>query len=418
MLVITGGEALYADMGHFGRKPIRTAWFALVYPCLLLNYLGQGAYLIGAGPVHSGSILFSMAPHRLLIPLVALASAATVIASQALISGAFSLTVQAVGLGLFPRLRVLHTHYEHEGQTYISLVNWLLCVGCALLVCGFRSSTALASAYGLAVSCNMITTSGAMIAMARYCWRWTRVSAIGVFGLFTCLDALFVAANSQKLLQGGYVPLTIGGLLFVVMTTWRWGRKATTAAYSAAQTIAMRDLVEWKRRTRDYIPNTVLLMCPRPILTPDKNIPALLQVYLDRYSKIPRNLILLDVIHTKAPYVHDDNGRYLVRVFDRDPARGSIVSVTVLFGFMEDPNVERILESLARHDEIALDEDPAGWHVIASQERLVSSPRMSRLHHLRLNLFRLLRRNSLPAYYYYGFGTDIGLSIEVFPIKI
>ena len=418
MLVITGGEALYADMGHFGATPIRKAWFSLAFPCLLLNYLGQGAYLLSGGMVRNGAILYSMVPASLLIPLILLASAATVVASQALISGAFSLTVQAVGLGLFPRLRVLHTHHEHEGQTYISVVCWALFAGCAALVLGFKSSTGLAAAYGLAVSCDMLVTSISMMAMARYCWNWPRLTAAPLFGTFALLDGLFVTANSQKLLAGGWIPLTAGALLFVAMTTWRWGRKATAAAYTATPTITMRELVEWKRRVSDYIDHTVLFMCPRPILNLDKNVPALLQVYLNRYGKIPRNLILLDVIHTKSPLIHDPANRYEVRVFDREETRGSIVSVTVLFGFMEDPNVEEILEALARHHEIALEEDPTQWHVMASQERLISGPELTRWQHLRLSIFRLLRRNSLPAYYYYGLGTNVGLSIEVFPIRI
>jgi len=416
MLVITGGEALYADIGHFGKRPIQAGWFALVFPCLVLNYLGQGARLLDGSPIVGRNVFFSMAPAGLLYPLVALATLAAVIASQALISGAFSLTVQAVNLGLFPRMRIAHTHAAHYGQIYVPFVNALLCAGCILLVLAFRSSSALASAYGLAVSGNMLATSLAMIAVAQFCWSWPALYAFALFGALSIVDACFLFANSMKFLEGGFVPLCAGLLLFGIMNTWKWGRWITSSAYSAQPTMTIRELVELKAREETFIGRTMLLMCPKPMLRADQNVPVLVQYLLDRYTLLPRNIILLDVMHTKLPWNRDE--RYRVRIFQRDTGKGSIVSITVAFGFMEDPNVESILSEIAANHDLAIADDPSEWYVHASQERLVPAPGLSWGRMLRLRLFLLLRRNSMPAYFFYGLGNDTNLSIEVFPVHV
>ena len=198
MLVVTGGEALYADMGHFGALPIRLSWFTIVMPCLILNYLGQGAYLLQGKEVISDNLFYSLVPSSLLAPMVILASMATVIASQALISGAFSLTSQGIALGLLPRLKISNTNEHHEGQIYISFVNWSLFVGCVLLVIGFGSSAALASAYGLAVSGVMVVTTLSMILIARKLWNWSRLASLGLFVPLLAFDSMFLTANSLK----------------------------------------------------------------------------------------------------------------------------------------------------------------------------------------------------------------------------
>ena len=206
VLVVTGAEAMYADLGHFGARPIRISWFTLVYPALLLNYLGQGAFLLSGAPIVGGKIFYSLVPASLLYPTILLATAATVIASQALISGAFSLASQATGLGLFPRLRVLHTHHAHAGQIYIPFINWALYAGCIVLVLTFGSSAALGAAYGLAVSGVMVITSAAMFPVSRLCWGWSTIATGLLWGSLTTINGSFFLASSLKLLEGGFVP--------------------------------------------------------------------------------------------------------------------------------------------------------------------------------------------------------------------
>ncbi len=416
MLVVTGGEAMYADVGHFGAAPIRASWFAVVYPALLINYLGQGAFVLGGGTVVGGKLFYSMVPPAMLFPMVLLATAATVIASQALISGAFSLVSQAIRLGLFPRLALHHTHERHAGQIYVPFVNWSLFLGCVLLVLTFRSSDNLAAAYGLAVSGVMLITSLAMFPVARYLWRWSAVATVLVWGFLTLVNAAFLCASSLKFLDGGFVPLAVGIALFAVMATWRWGRKATFAAYSAKPAMTMAELVALHRDSAHFMERNAIVMTPKPLRHPGDRAPALVQMLWERHGLLARNLILVEVTHLKVPYIHDE--RCHVTVFDRDKNRGSVVAVELRFGFMEEPNVERVLEDMARHREIDLPTDRHHWIVHASHENLLPSGTMSRLRRLRFRLFLFLRLVSQPAYYYYGLGDEVQLSVEVIPVRV
>jgi KUP system potassium uptake protein len=416
VLVVTGGEALYADLGHFGARPIRISWFGLVYPALLLNYLGQGAYMLGGVPAVGGKLFYSLVPPLMLYPMVILATVATIIASQALISGAFSLTSQAIGLGLFPRILVRHTHHAHAGQIYIPFINWLLFAGCLALVGGFGSSSALASAYGLAVSGVMLITSLAMIAVARLCWNWSYTLTLLVWAPLSACNAAFLIASTLKVLDGGYVPLTIGTIVFLVMATWRWGRKATFAAYQAKPTMTVAELIRLHREASHYMERTAVLMAPNHLRSGADRAPALLQLIWDRYGILPRHLIFVEVIHPKVPYIHGD--RYAVTVLDRDPSRGSISSVEISFGFMEEPNVEQALWGMARHHEIALPTDRREWIVHVSNENLLASTHMSPLRKIRFRLFLLLRLVSRPVYYSYGLADEVQLSAEVMPVRV
>jgi KUP system potassium uptake protein len=416
MLVVTGGEAMYADVGHFGTGPIRASWFGMVYPALVLNYLGQGAYLLSGTPVAGGKLFFSLVPQGLLYPAVLLATVATVIASQALISGAFSLAAQAIRLGLFPRLSLLHTHQAHAGQIYVPFVNRALFVGCVVLVITFGSSAALAAAYGLAVSGVMLITSLAMFPIARRYWNWSAAATNGVWGFLTMVNAAFFVASLLKFVQGGFVPLSVGVAVFVVMTTWRWGRKATFAAYAAKPTMTMAELVDLHRGCKTFMERNAVIMSPKPMRLPGDHAPALMQMLWERHGILPRNLILVEVAHPKVPYIHDN--RYRVTVFDRDGARGSIIGVEVSFGFMEEPNVERLLEEMARHRQIDLPADRRQWIVHASQENLLPPKRMRLLRRLRFRLFMFLRLISQPAYYYYGLGDEVHLSVEIIPVRV
>ena len=416
VLVVTGAEAMYADLGHFGAQPIRASLFAVVFPALLLNYLGQGAYLLSGAPVTGGKLFYSLVPQALLLPMIALATAATVVASQALIAGAFSLVSQAIRLGLFPRLVVRHTHEHHAGQIYVPFMNWALFTGSIVLVLTFGTSAALAAAYGLAVAGVMVITVLAMFPIARDIWKWSTVQIGLVWGFLLAVTGAFLTASSLKFIEGGYVPLSIGIAVFVVMTTWRWGRKATFAAYAAKDTMTMAELVQLHRGCKVFMERNALVMSPKPLRQPGDRAPALMQMLWERHGILPRNLILVEVTHHKTPYIH--GSRYRVTVFDRDRARGSVIGVELSFGFMEEPNVERLLEEMARHHEIDLPTDRRQWIVHASHENLLPARRMNLLERLQLRLFLLLRFVSQPAYYYYGLGDEMQLAIEIIPVRV
>lgn len=416
ILVVAGGEAMYADLGHFGALPIRTSWFTLVYPALLLNYLGQGAYLLSGEPILGGKIFYSLVPPALLYPMILLAMTATVIASQALISGAFSLALQATALGLLPRLQVLHTHHSHAGQIYIPFINWALYIGCIVLVTTFGSSSALGAAYGLAVSGVMLITSLAMFPVCRLCWGWGTIATGLLWGTLMAINGTILLASSLKFLDGGFVPLSIGIAVFVIMATWRWGRKATFAAYSAKETMTIAELIQLHRGSQFFMERTAVLMTPKPLRSETDRTPALLQLLWDRYGVLPRNLIFVEVTHREVPYIRDD--RYAVTVFDKEKDSGSIISVELSFGFMEEPNVERALEGMARLREIDLPIDRRQWIVHVSNENLMPAQSMRLLQRLRLRLFTLLRLVSRPAYYYYGLGDEVQLSAETLPVRV
>ncbi len=416
VLVVTGAEAMYADMGHFGARPIRASWFLVVYPALLLNYLGQGAYLLGGKPLAGGNLFFSLVPSGLLYPVVLLATVATVIASQALISGAFTLASQATRLGLFPRLVIRHTHHAHAGQIYMPFINWSLYAGCMILVVTFRSSSALAAAYGLAVSGVMVITSLAMVPVARIYWRWGPLRIAALWGTLTAVNGAFLLASTLKFLEGGFVPLGIGGLVFLVIVTWQWGRRATFAAYQAKRAMTMAELVRLHRGCSVFMERNAILMAAKPLRVPTDRAPALLSLIWERYGILPRNLIFVEVTHRRTPYIHED--RYQVTVFDREPGRGSIIGVELRFGFMEDPNVEQVLEELARHREIDLPLDLHRWIVHVSLENLLPSRTMGLMKRFRFRLFVLLRRVSQPAHDYYGLGNEVQLSAEIIPVRV
>ena len=413
MLVVTGGEAMYADLGHFGPLPIRLGWFALVWPALTLNYLGQGARLLdGTG----GNPFFNLVPRELLFPMVLLAAVATVVASQALISGAFTLAAQAIRLGLFPRLTIRHTHQAHAGQIYMPFVNWSLYAGCTALVLLFRSSAALGSAYGLAVAGVMVVTSLAMIPVSRLQWGWSTTRIALLWGPLTLVNMAFLLANTLKFLEGGFVPLTVGGLVFLIMVTWQWGRTATFAAYSARPAMTMAELVGLHRGATVFMERNAILMAPKPLRQPSDRAPALLRLLWERYGILPRNMVFVEVTHRKTPYIHE--GRYHVTAFDRDGGRGGIIGVEIQFGYMEEPNVERVLEDLARHEEIDLPPDHRQWIVHVSLENLLPARQMGLAGRLRFRLFVLLRQISQPAYYYYGLGDQMRLSAEIIPVHV
>ena len=296
-LVVTGGEALYADMGHFGKRPIRVAWFTLVLPALLLNYFGQGALLL-TNPAAAEQPFFLLAPGWALFPLVGLATAAAIIASQALISGAFSLTQQAIQLGYCPRLDIEHTSHSEMGQVYVPQVNWALMLSTIVIVIGFGSSTALAAAYGIAVTLTMVITAVLLQVVATERWKWSPVVASTVTGIFLTIDLAFFGANVLKITHGGWLPLVIGGLLFTLMTTWKTGRKVV-AARLTARAVPIEDFLLRVVETRPArVPGTAVFMTAQPRGTP----PAL--AHNLRYNKVlHEHVITLMVTTQPVPHV-------------------------------------------------------------------------------------------------------------------
>ena len=416
ILAITGGEAMYADMGHFGSKPIRFTWFSVVYPALLLNYLGQGAFLLSGKEIISGNIFFSTVPQPLLIPMVILAALATIIASQAMISGAFSIATQAMSLGLLPYLPVIHTNKEQEGQIYVPFVNWSLYVGCIVLVLVFQSSTRLASAYGLAVAGDMLITSIAMLFIAKHYWKWPTWSVLAVFIPLGAMDFMFLTANSLKIFEGGYIPLSICIAILIIMKTWRWGRASIKKTFAEYPKMQMKDLVEIMQNSTMLIPRTIIIMTPDYISSTEDNIPTLKQMFIERYGMLAKNLIFLNVALERVPHIHGE--KYTISKFYDDPTKGSIVSVQAHFGFMENPNVEKILHRIAYQRELDIDAHREKWLIHVMHERIFPGNLKNIKDKIQFELFKAIHRNADSADHYFGLGTKEPLSIEVLPVYL
>ena len=342
-LVVTGGEALYADMGHFGARPIRVAWFAVVLPALLLNYFGQGARLLHVPETRDP--FFELAPGWALLPLIVLATAAAIIASQALISGAFSLTRQAIQLGYAPRLTVEHTSSWKMGQIYVPQVNWFLAIGTILIVIGFRSSGALAAAYGIAVAMTMIITALLLHVIAVERWRWPLPAAIAVTTTFLAIDLVFFSANLLKVVQGGWLPIAIGITLFTLMTTWKTGRRIVAERLMARAYPLEAFVTAVRTAPQTRVPGTAIFMTAQPTGTPA----ALLHNV--RYNKmLHEHVVVLTVATAPTPHVAADE-RVTVQSMG-----ASIYNARIQFGFMEDPDVPEVLGHL-RAAGVPIDKD-------------------------------------------------------------
>lgn len=400
-LVVTGGEALYADMGHFGRLPIRLAWFVVVLPALLLNYFGQGALLL-QHPEAIENPFFQMAPAWALLPLVVLATSATVIASQALITGAFSLTMQAVQLGYLPRVSIAHTSAEEIGQIYISSINWALMVACVALVLAFRSSSNLAAAYGVAVTTTMVITTILLYRVENKRWHWARPAAIISTAFFLVIDLAFWGANLLKIPAGGWFPLVIGAAVFIAMTTWRRGRTILGQRLRAG-TPVLGDFIE--RVDYDHlarVPGAAVFMYSDPNGTP----PALVQNL--RHNKVlHEQVILLSLSTTETPHVPRSE-----RMFVEDMGKG-FYRMTLNYGFMETPNVPR---DIAHAADFGLPLDLADVSFFLGSERIFASdvPGMALW---RERLFVIMSRNATSAANFFGLPPDrvveLGTQVEI-----
>jgi KUP system potassium uptake protein len=332
-LAVTGGEALYADMGHFGKRPIRVAWFALVLPALVLNYFGQGALLLINGAA-ARQPFFLLAPSWALFPLVGIATAAAIIASQALISGAFSLTQQAIQLGYAPRLDIEHTSSHTMGQVYVPQVNWALMISTILIVIGFGSSSALAAAYGIAVTMTMVITAVLLHVIAVERWHWPRPLAYGVTAVFLTVDLTFFGANLLKLMQGGWLPILIGACIFTLMTTWKRGRRIVAERLTARAIPIDHFMSAIVAAPPVRVPGTAVFMTAQPRGTP----PAL--AHNLRHNKVLHEyVVLLTVTTAPVPHVTPDEQITV------DCLGHGVFMTRLVYGFMEDPNVPAALNA-------------------------------------------------------------------------
>jgi KUP system potassium uptake protein len=415
MLAITGGEAMYADLGHFGAPSIRFSWFFVVYPALILNYLGQGAYLLSNQVVKNNNVFYSMVPHFFLFPMIIIATIATIIASQALISGAFSLVSQAVSLKLMPYLKILHTYKEQEGQIYVPFINWALYIACILLVVIFKSSNNLASAYGVAVSGVMLVTSLSMMQIARLRWKWHPIFAYGIFGIFSIIDICFFAANSIKIIEGGYIPLGIGLFLFFVMTTWQWGKKQKSTALARQQHMTVSELINKQTRSKNHIPNTSIILSPVAITKETDFIPMLGTIMLKRYKLLPQHIIFLTVKQLSIPY---SNKKRHVIIPLHTGKKTNIYSVILNYGFRESPNAKLVLHQLAKNNLLPLSIHPKDWFVHIIRMRTSSEKITTLWEKIRYELFKFLYRNSNSAEMYFGFSALDNISSEIFHVSL
>ncbi len=330
-LAVTGAEALYADLGHFGRRPIQVAWLFIVLPSLALNYLGQGA-LVFANPKTVQNPFFLMFPDWALIPVVVLATVATVIASQAVITGAYSLTSQAIQLGLLPRFEVRHTSASQAGQIYMPRVNGLLLIGVLLLVAMFRSSSALASAYGIAVTGTMVVTGMMAFIVIWRMWRWSPLAAAGLMAPFLVIDLTFLSANMLKVVQGGWVPLALGGMVMLVMYTWRRGSRILFAKTRRLET-PLDDLVRiLEKKPPQRVAGTAVFLTSDP-----KSAPTALLHSLKHYKVLHEKNVILSVETMHTPRVEIDKR---VRI---EQVGSTFMRVHLRFGYMEMPNVPKAL---------------------------------------------------------------------------
>jgi KUP system potassium uptake protein len=378
VLALTGAEALYADMGHFGRKPIARAWFILVLPGLVLNYFGQGALILG-NPEAVRNPFYLLAPGWALLPMVALSTLATIIASQAVISGAFSLTRQAIQLGYVPRMFIQHTSSQEQGQIYIGMVNWALMVGVVLLVIGFESSSALAAAYGVAVTGTMLITTVLSSAVALLLWKTPRWLAIPMLLGFLMVDSLYFAANASKIFQGGAFPVIAGIALFILMTTWKRGRKIIVERLDETSLPLPLFISSIRSQPPHRVQGTAVFLTARADAVPH----ALLHNLLHN-QVLHEQVVLLTVVSEDRPRVAADQ-RFEVESYGEGFFR-----VSLHFGFIEEPDVPLAL-SLCHLKE--LDFSPMRTTYFLSRETVVPTKRIG-MARWREGLFAFLLKNA------------------------
>jgi len=407
-LVVTGGEALYADLGHFGHRAIQRAWFGIALPSLMLNYFGQGALLLSDSSA-AVNPFYRLAPSWALYPLIALATAAAIIASQAVISGAFSLTRQAVQLGYSPRLQIAHTSSREIGQIYVPLVNWGLMLLTCVLVLGFHladtaqpTSENIAGAYGVALSTLMLITTLMFYVMSREVWRWSFARAAIVSGLFLCVDVPFFGANMLKIRFGGWVPLAIAAAIFLLMTTWQRGREILGKRMQE-KTVALKMLLaDLAAEPPIRVPGTAVFLYG----TTDGTPPALVH-NLTHNKVLHERVVFLTMVTQDVPHVSTAE-RVTVKAIGKGFYR-----VVASYGFMDDPDIDDVLAACQVK---SLDIPIAGTTFFLGRETLVASDRPG-MRHWRAELFAFMSRNALRATAFFKIPADqvfeVGAQVEL-----
>ena len=391
VLVVTGAEALYADMGHFGARPIRITWTYFVLPCLVLNYFGQGALVLN-DPAASTNPFYLLAPHLLQLPLVVLATLATVVASQALISGAYSIARQCMQLGVLPRMTVRHTSQTEEGQIYVPQINTALAVGVVLLVLAFKSSAALASAYGIAVTGTFLCTCILAAVVFRRQFGWSRPAAIAVFGGFFVLDSVFFAANTLKLIEGGWVPIAVALALMALMTSWKRGRDLLLSRWKQDSLPLSSFLSRLPQSRTVRVPGIAIFLTGNADYVPSALLHNL------KHNKVLHEKVLFVTVNTlDEPEVSPEN-----RAEIKEMSPG-VYRVFLRYGFMESPNVPRALEGLRVSKGLPYDAMQASYFL--GRETLVPAlvPKMPIW---RLWLFLVMARNAVPATEFFRIPSD------------
>jgi len=445
-LSVTGAEALYADLGHFGTYPIRAGWFTLAYWSLVLNYLGQGAFLLSGKLVVNHNIFYSLLPHITInntltrsLPIwlaamlthspvlfmVILATLATIIASQALITGAFSLVSQAIALGIAPRLNIVHTNHKREGQIYLPVVNWTLYVGCLVLVLIFQSSDKLAAAYGLAVSGVMVSTSFPMFLITRNMWKWPLIKTFLIIGTLLAIDLTLFSTNTLKFMTGGYVPVAISIFLFSIFITWQWGRRFISSAYTGYIYFAAQHSIIWladlknrlkkdgriQYRARQLVEQdrAVVFLISKPVEDITDHVPIIIRIYIKRQGSLPKYLIMLNISQEKKPFI-DPKECIEVKDFGEN-----IYSVKAHFGFMQQPDGFAVLRTLKASKIFG---DLHRCTIEAAEDELFINKNASLINKIRVKIYHFIDYISPHAYHYFGLDSRPGLAKTIIPIVL
>jgi len=402
VLAITGAEALYADMGHFGRRPIRRTWIFLVFPALLASYFGQGAHLL-LNPATVDNPFYAIVPKFMLYPVIAVATAATVVASQALISGAYSLTQQAVQLGFFPRVSIVHTSKHTEGQIYVPEINDMLLVACIGLVLAFRSSSALAAAYGIAVTGTMSITTVVYYVVCTRTWGWPAWKAAPLAGLFLLVDLAFFCSTAVKFPDGGWFPILMAGGIFTVMTTWAAGRRYLAQALSGAMMPLDLFLTDVENSKPTRVRGTAVFMASNPI-----GVPVILLHHFKHNQVLHDQIVLLTVIAEHIPEVPHERR---VKV---DNLGHGFFRVTVSYGFMQTPDIPRALREDCPAQGLTLVPERTSYYL--GRETLLPSG-ASNMARWRKQLFAFVSRNARPATSYFGLPpnrvVELGMQVDL-----